>query len=64
MKLSEAYMIIRKELADDELDTLFSLLEEGIKWDRCWEDVLIEAIITINKENKNDSKTTIICNGK
>ena len=34
MKLSEAYMIIRKELADDELDTLFSLLEEGIKWDR------------------------------
>ena len=25
MKLSEAYMIIRKELADDELDTLFSL---------------------------------------
>lgn len=51
MKLSEAYMIIRKELADDELDTLFNLLEEGIKWDRCWEDVLIEAITTI-KEDK------------
>lgn len=51
MKLSEAYMIIRKELADDELDTLFGLLEEGIKWDRCWEDVLIEAIIAI-KEDK------------
>ena len=51
MKLSEAYMIIRKELADDELDTLFSLLEEGIKWDRSWEDVLIEAIFTI-KEGK------------
>ena len=51
MKLSEAYMIIRKELADDELDTLFSLLEEGIKWDRCWEDVLIEAIFAI-KEGK------------
>ena len=51
MKLSEAYMIIRKELADDELDTLFNLLEEGIKWDRSWEDVLIEAIIAI-KEDK------------
>ena len=49
MKLSEAYMIIRKELSDDELDILFSLLEEGIKWDRSWEDVLIEAIITIKK---------------
>ena len=49
MKLSEAYMIIRKELADDELDILFSLLEEGIKWDRSWEDVLIEAIIAIKK---------------
>ena len=47
MKLSEAYMIIRKELADDELETLFSLLEEGIKWDRSWEDVLIEAIYVI-----------------
>ena len=51
MKLSEAYMIIRKELADDELDTLFSLLEEGIKWDRSWEDVLIEAIIAIKENN-------------
>lgn len=49
MKLSEAYMIIRKELSDDELDILFSLLEEGIKWDRSWEDVLIEAIIAIKK---------------
>ena len=51
MNLSEAYMIIRKELADDELDILFSLLEEGIKWDRSWEDVLIEALIDI-KEDK------------
>ena len=50
MKLSEAYMIIRKELADDELDTLFSLLEEGIKWDRCWEDVLIETINDIMED--------------
>lgn len=50
MKLSEAYMIIRKELADDELDTLFSLLEAGIKWDRSWEDALIEAVIAIKKD--------------
>lgn len=51
MNLSEAYMIIRNELADDELDILFSLLEEGIKWDRSWEDVLIEAIIVIKENN-------------
>ena len=50
MKLSEAYAIIRT-LTDEQLDSLFELLEEGIKWDRCYEDVLIEAIIAI-KEDK------------
>lgn len=50
MKLSEAYAIIRT-LTDEQMDSLFELIEEGIKWDRCWEDVLIEAIIVI-KEDK------------
>ena len=50
MKLSEAYAII-KTLTDEQMDSLFELLEEGIRWDRCWEDVLIEAIIAI-KEDK------------
>ena len=49
MKLSEAFMIIRKELTDDQLDFLFEQIEEGVKWDRCWEDVLIEAIIAIKE---------------
>jgi len=50
MKLSEAYAIIRT-LTDEQIDSLFELIEEGIKWDRCWEDVLIEAIIAIKEEN-------------
>lgn len=51
MKLSEAFAIIRHILTDEQLEILFDQLEEGIKWDRCWEDVLIEAIIAI-KEDK------------
>jgi squalene cyclase len=51
MKLSEAYMIIRKELTDDQLEYLFEQIEEGAKWDRSWEDVLIEAMFAI-KEGK------------
>jgi hypothetical protein len=46
MKLSEAYAFIRT-LTDEQMDSLFELIEEGIQWDRCWEDVLIEAIIII-----------------
>ena len=50
MKLSEAYDIIRT-FSNEQLDSLFELIEEGIHWDRCWEDVLIEAV-TIIKEGK------------
>lgn len=49
MKLSEAYEIIRT-LTNEQLDSLFDLIEEGVKWDRCWEDVLIEAINIIKED--------------
>ena len=49
MKLSEAYKIIRT-LNNEEMDSLFELIEEGIKWDRSWEDVLIEAISIIKED--------------
>lgn len=49
MKLSEAYDIIRT-LNNEEMDSLFELIEEGVKWDRSWEDVLIEAILIVKED--------------